>query len=581
MSASHKLIPDPIRAGLAAGWNVIDGAALERDRTLEADVVVVGSGAGGGVTAELLALAGLKVLILEEGALKSSSDFKMREADAYPALYQESGARKTRDKAINILQGRTVGGSTTVNWTSSFRTPPSTLDYWQRHFGLADYTQDALAPWFAMMEHRLHIGAWEVPPNENNDLLRRGAEKLGIPTASIRRNVNGCWNLGYCGMGCPTNAKQSMLVTTIPSALDRGATLLTRVRAARLVFRNGAVDQLLATALTADGLAPTGKRVTVKARHYVVAGGAINTPGLLLRSGAPDPHGLLGKRTFLHPTIISSGLFEQRVDGYAGAPQSIYSDHFLQTQAIDGAIGYKLEAPPLHPLLLSTTMAGFGEEHAAMMRQFPHVQGLLALLRDGFHPAAPGGSVALDSHGAPVLDYRITPFVWDGARRALLSMAEIQFAAGARSVLPVHEMAQSYTSWQQARDAINGLPFKNLLMRVVSAHVMGGCGMAADARRGVVDGHGRYHGVANLSVHDGSLFPTSIGANPQLSIYGIAARLASGLAEQLTGKPAPRYAAGQDAGPAAPARQHAAGGAHPRQAGAGFAGHAIPLVRTA
>ena len=550
-------IPDPIRAGLAAGWKVIDGATLDGDRTLEADVVVVGSGAGGGVTAELLALAGLKVLILEEGALKSSSDFKMREADAYPTLYQEAGARKTRDKGINILQGRTVGGSTTVNWTSSFRTPPSTLAHWQRHFGLAEYTPEALAPWFAMVEQRLHIGAWDVPPNENNDLLRRGAERLGIPTASIRRNVNGCWNLGYCGMGCPTNAKQSMLVTTIPSALDLGATLLTRVRAEQLVFRNGVVDHLLAMALTADGLAPTGKRVTVKARHYVVAGGAINTPGLLLRSGAPDPHGLLGKRTFLHPTVISSGLFGQRVDGYAGAPQSIYSDHFLDAQAIDGAMGYKLEAPPLHPLLLSTTMAGFGEEHAAMMRQFPHVQGLLALLRDGFHPDAPGGSVALDRHGAPVLDYRLTPFVWDGARRALLSMAEIQFAAGARSVLPVHELAQSYTSWQQAREAINGLPFKNLLLRVVSAHVMGGCGMAADARHGVVDGKGRYHGVANLSVHDGSLFPTSIGANPQLSIYGMVARLASGLAEQLTGKPVPGYAAAGDAAGVSPAAKPA------------------------
>jgi choline dehydrogenase-like flavoprotein len=548
MSATHNIIPDPIRAGLAAGWDVLDCSALERDRSFDADVVVIGSGAGGGVTAELLAMSGLKVLILEEGALKSSSDFKMREADAYPTLYQEAGARKTRDKGVNILQGRTVGGSTTVNWTSSFRTPPSTLAYWQRNFGLADYSPEAMAPWFAMMERRLHITPWEVPPNENNDLLRRGAAKLGIPTAAIRRNVNGCWNLGYCGMGCPTNAKQSMLVTTIPSALEKGATLLTRVRAEQLVFRNGQVDHLLATPLSAGGQAPTGKRVTVKARHYVVAGGAINSPALLLRSGAPDPHGLLGKRTFLHPTVISAGLFEQRVDGYAGAPQSIYSDHFLETQAIDGAVGYKLEAPPLHPLLLSTTMAGFGEQHAAMMRQFPHAQGLLALLRDGFHAEAPGGSVALNRYGEPVLDYRITPFMWDGARRALLSMAEIQFAAGARSVLPVHELAQSYTSWGQAREAINALPFKKLLMRVVSAHVMGGCGMAADARHGVVDGKGRYHGVANLSVHDGSLFPTSIGANPQLSIYGITARLASGLAEQLTGKPAPGYAAGGGVG---------------------------------
>ncbi|KAB8042795.1 GMC family oxidoreductase [Janthinobacterium aquaticum] len=535
---STSPIPDPIAAGLAAGWQMTDCATLQRELTLEADVVVIGSGAGGGVTAEILAQAGLAVLIVEEGALHSSRDFKMREADAYPALYQESAARKTRDKAINILQGRTVGGSTTVNWTSSFRTPPDTLAYWQRQHALSGYTVASMAPWFAMMEQRLQIGDWPVPPNENNDLLRRGAQALGILTAAIRRNVNGCWNLGYCGMGCPTNAKQSMLVTTIPGALALGARLLTHARAERFVLQGDRVASLQVAAMDAHGLAPTGVLVTLRARHYVLAGGAINSPALLLRSKAPDPHQLLGKRTFLHPTVISASLFAQRVDAYAGAPQTIYTDHFLHAQPIDGAIGYKLEAPPLHPLLMATTMGGFGDAHAHTMRQFPHVHGLLALLRDGFHADAPGGSVTLDRNGAALLDYPLTPFIWDGVRRALLSMAEIQFAAGAQSVYPVHELAQHYTSWHQARQAIEALPMKAPLTRVVSAHVMGGCAMSDDERLGVTDGHGRYRGLANLSVHDGSLFPTSLGANPQLTIYALAARLASALAQQLAGQPA-------------------------------------------
>ncbi|MTV40985.1 GMC family oxidoreductase [Duganella radicis] len=532
-------VADPIRAGLAAGWQVTDGALLPADRTLEADVVIVGSGAGGGVTAEILALSGLKVIIVEEGPLKSSSDFRMREAEAYPSLYQESAARKTRDQGVTILQGRAVGGGTTVNWTSSFRTPDSTLHYWNRHFGLGEYTPEALAPWFGLMEERLNIIDWPVPPNQNNDVLRLGASKLHIETGLIRRNVNGCWNLGYCGMGCPTNAKQSMLVTTIPSALRHGATLLTRVRAERLVLRGERVTGLDCVALAADGLSPTGRRLTLRASHFVLSGGAINTPGLLLRSMAPDPHGLLGKRTFLHPSLVSAAVFAQRVEGYAGAPQTVYSDHFLHTERIDGPIGYKLEAPPLHPLLAAVTLAGFGAEHAALMRQFPHVQVLLALLRDGFHPDAPGGSVGLVD-GAPVLDYPFSDFLWDGARRALLSMAEIQFAAGARTVTPTHERARAYRSWAEARAAIQALPFKLLQTRVVSAHVMGGCGMADDARLGVTGANGRYHGLANLSVHDGSLFPTAIGANPQLSIYAMVARLASALAQELTGRPAAR-----------------------------------------
>jgi choline dehydrogenase-like flavoprotein len=542
VTPAKTVIPDPIQAGLARGWKVIDGAALLGDQAIEADVVVVGSGAGGGVTAEILALAGLKVVIVEEGALKSSKDFKMREADAYPALYQESAARKTADKAINILQGRTVGGSTTVNWTSSFRTPPSTLAFWQRQFGLAGYTPEALAPWFEMMEQRLNVSDWQLPPNQNNDLLRRGATRLGIPTGAIRRNVRGCWNLGYCGMGCPTNAKQSMLVTTIPSALDHGATLLTHMRAERFELVGERADELLCLALDASGLAPTGRRVRLRARHFVVAGGAINSPALLLRSSAPDPHGLLGKRTFLHPTLISAGVFAERVDGYAGAPQTVYSDHFLHTQAIDGPLGFKLEAPPLHPLLLSTTMSGFGQQHAETMRQFPHLQGMLALLRDGFHSGSRGGEVGLRD-GAPVLDYPLDEVVWDGARRALLAMAEIQFAAGATAVQPAHEMAARYTSWAQARQAIAALPFRPQIVRVASAHVMGGCAMSGDERTGVTTPDGRYRNLANVSVHDGSLFPTSIGANPQLSIYAITARLASTLARSLTGRQAPRVAA--------------------------------------
>ena len=174
-----------------------------------------------------------------------------------------------------------------------------------------------------------------------------------------------------------------------------------------------------------------------------------------------------------------------------------------------------------------------------MMKHFANTHALLALLRDGFHEQSAGGSVQLKDDGSPVLDYPISDFVWDGVRRSLLTMAEIQCAAGAKSVHPVHERAEGYTSWDAARKAIDQLPYKPLLSRVVSAHVMGGCGMSDDARLGVVSSKGRYHGLTNLSVHDGSLFPTSIGANPQLSIYGITAKLASTLAAELTGKPAP------------------------------------------
>jgi choline dehydrogenase-like flavoprotein len=526
-------IPDPWAAGQAAGWKVIDASALTADLLLDADVVIVGSGAGGGTAAEILALAGLNVIVLEEGPLKSSSDFRMRESEAYPDLYQESAARKTRDKAINILQGRCVGGGTTVNWTSSFRTPPATLAFWQREYGLEGFSVADLAPWFAQMESRLSIGPWEVAPNANNEALARGAKKIGISASSIRRNVVGCWNLGYCGMGCPTNAKQSMLVTTIPAALAKGATLVTRVRASNFILADGRVTQLEGHAMDAPGTAPTSRSVRVRARAYVTAAGAIGTPALLLRSRAPDPHGILGKRTFLHPAVVSAALMPDRVDGFAGAPQTIYSDHFLETQPIDGALGYKLEAPPLHPVLTAITLPDDGAAHARWMQQFPRMQVLIALLRDGFHPESQGGTVRLRDDGTPQLDYPLLPVIWDGARRALRSMAEIQFAAGALSVMPVHGGGVAFTDPAAARAAIDGFDLQPLVTTVVSAHVMGGAPLGPDPARAVVTATGRHHQLENLYVFDASLFPTSIGANPQLSIYGIVARLATDLAQAL------------------------------------------------
>jgi choline dehydrogenase-like flavoprotein len=533
---------DPFLEGMGRGWQVIDASTLVADRSLEADVAIVGSGAGGGIAAEILARAGLRVAIIEEGPLKTSTDFRQREADAYPQLYQESAARKTKDKAINILQGRCVGGSTTVNWTSSFRTPSTTLAHWQREFGLKDHTVEGLAPWFDAVERRLNIRYWDLSPNENNKLLRNAAWQLGVSVAPIRRNVKGCWNLGYCGMGCPTNAKQSMLVTTIPAALSKGGVLAHHLRAERLIMQGDRVAALECVAMQAAGIHALPYRVQVRAKHFVLAAGAIGTPGLLLRSGAPNPGGLLGRRTFLHPTTVAAALMDHEVRGYTGAPQTIYSDHYLDSVAVDGPIGYKLEVPPMHPVLFSTTLQGYGEAHAQLMREFASTHAMLALLRDGFHPDSPGGSVQLGDKGAPLLDYPITDFVWDGVRRSWLAMAELQFAAGAKKVFIVHEQCEGYATMDEARAGIARLPLKNQMARVVSAHVMGGCGMAADGGRGVTDDAGRYRGLANLTVCDGSLFPTSIGANPQLSVYALAARNASRLAEEMTKQPAPALA---------------------------------------
>ena len=532
-SSVGTTLADPVRDGLARGWNVLDAPRLPSDLTLEADVAIVGTGAGGGTAAEILADAGLRVLMIEEGPLKSSTDFRMREADAYRDLYQESAARKTADKAINILQGRCVGGGTTVNWTSSFRTPSVTLAHSQEAYGWSQAGPADLAPWFERVETRLGVAPWLAAPNANNAALARGAERLGLHRDAIRRNVVGCRNLGYCGMGCPTNAKQSMLVTTIPQALERGATLLTRARALRFILRGDDVESLECAAMDASGTTPTPRRIRIRARTFVSAAGAIGSPALLLRSGVPDPYATIGVRTFLHPTVVSAALMPGRVDGFSGAPQTIYSDQFMDTAAIDGPIGFKLEAPPVHPVLASITLPGHGVHHASWMRRLPNMQVLIALLRDGFHPESPGGRVRLAGDGTPLLDYPLTPYIFDGVRRAMTAMAEIQFAAGATAVMPVHDEGDGYAAFGAARAAIAAFDLRPRATTLVSAHVMGGCALGPDARRAVVDETGRHHHLANLFVLDGSLFPTSVGANPQLTIYALAAKLATDLARRL------------------------------------------------
>jgi choline dehydrogenase-like flavoprotein len=283
--------------------------------------------------------------------------------------------------------------------------------------------------------------------------------------------------------------------------------------------------------MDADGVAPTSRRIEIRARHFVAAGGAINTPGLLLRSNLPDPHRVVGKRTFLHPTVVSAALMPDPVNAHAGAPQTVYSDAFLDVP-VEGAIGYKLEAPPVHPILAAITLPGHGEPHARLMRALPRLSVVIALLRDGFHPASAGGTVQLDNDGTPVLEYPLDDFMLEGMRRAFSSMARIQFAAGATQVIPIHGEGIAFSNDASAQSAIARFDLAPLATPVVSAHVMGGCPLGPDPKRAAVTPDGRYQHAENLFVADGSLFPTSIGANPQLSVYAVAAKLATGWATQ-------------------------------------------------
>lgn len=505
------------------------GTTLGDDLHLEADVIIVGTGAGGGVSAEMLTGAGLRVVMVEEGKYYRPEQIPLREPWSLSRLYREGGANPTKDGALTVVQGRTVGGSTVVNWTSSFRTPEPTLTHWRTHHGLEGLGVDDLAPWFDAIEGRLNISPWH-DHNRNNQLLAEGAEKLGWNHAPINRNVRDCAGHGYCGLGCPVTAKQGMDVTTIPEALDGGAVLVTRVRAEKLLVQGTRVTGVECVALDERGIRPTGRRVHLHAPWVIVAAGAIQSPALLLRSQVPDPHARLGKRTFLQIHNYSLSFMREKIQPFYGAPQSIYTNQFTWRDGVTGRAGFNMEVVGAQPVVSMSFWKGLGTGMADFARRLPHLHILVSQIRDGFHEDSQGGVVKLRRDGAGVLDYPVGDFIRDGIRASWTAMAECQFAAGAESVHPACNDATAYRSWSEAKSGIAALTLRSPNVYINSTHPLGGCAMGNDPRTSVVRADGRHHFLDNLYVIDGSVFPTSLGVNPQESIYGLARLMATRIA---------------------------------------------------
>jgi choline dehydrogenase-like flavoprotein len=507
---------------MSPAGRILSGRDHTVNTTLHCDVVVVGSGAGGSVLAERLTARGLDVVMLEEGGYWTRRSFDGREDHSYPRLYQEMGNRATDDQSVLILQGRNVGGGTTVNWCTSFRTPRRVLEHWRDRYGVKGLSEEALTPHWEAIEKRLHIAEWPLERmNSNNKVLWDGCGKLGYSRGLVRRNVNNCANLGYCGLGCPLDAKMSMLVTLIPDAVEKGMTVQANASVRRLLVGNRRVDGVEAELLDPETDRPTGVTLTVKARTVAVCGGAINSPALLLRSGL-DGNGNVGKRFFLHPVVIMTALMPDPVYPWSGAPQSAYSHHFSERGP--GKLGFLLEVPPIMPLIAASVFPGFGEKHQALLETLPYTQSTIAICHDGLLPEDVGGTITLrdPTERRVSIDYPLRPFHFEAFKAACKEMARIQFAAGAREVRSLHARPVRIEKVGDVDAAMDAAAWEPGRVRVATAHQMGGCAMGGDPRASVVDSTLRYHGMDNLFVVDGSVFPTALGVNPQESIYGVA-----------------------------------------------------------
>lgn len=503
---------------------ITQGSEMHGDVTLTADVCVIGTGAGGAVVSARLAEAGYDVVMLEEGGYWTAGDFTEDEAEMVPRLYADRGARATDDLAISLLQGRCVGGSTTVNWMIMLRTRDWVLDEWAREHGTEGMQPSDLSPVFDLIEQETH--ARLVPPDAHapgNRIILDGAARLGWSATPATINAKDCIRAGFCGVGCRYGAKQSTLVTYVPRALTAGARLYSDLRVDRIdqIERGGKAPLKRVRGTVIDRATHEPRHaITVDAPIVVLAAGAVGTPTILQRSAMGG--GGVGRYLRLHPTSAVIGVYDRQMYGTAGIPQSALADGFLHGER---GYGFWIECPSLLPGLASVAVPGFGDEHRRVMERFPQLGSLIVLARDGAERGRSDGDVRVDRRGRARIRYRLGERDAQTLHDGLAAAARLHLAAGAREALTLHEPGIHVRSERDVDDIAAARRGPNRLS-VFSAHVNGTCRIGTDPRTSGVSPSAERHGVSGLYVADGSIFPTAPGVNPQETIMALATIIA-------------------------------------------------------
>jgi long-chain-alcohol oxidase len=484
---------------------------IARDTTIDCDVCVVGSGAGGGVAAAVLAEAGLDVVVLEAGGHYEEADFDGAELRGLRRLYHGRGTTATDDHGIGILAGACLGGGTVVNYTASFRTPDDIRADWGGMFETDTFSRalDAVC-------ERLSVNTDHNRLSKREEVVSRGLQRLGWHEAPMPRNVRECDQdgvCGYCGYGCPLGAKQSTARTWLVDAQAAGARVVARTRAERIVVEGGRARGV--EARTAERHA-----VTLRSRAVVVACGAIETPALLRRSALSAPG--IGRNLHLHPVGGAFGVFDEEIKPWEGTLQAIYSDEVA---------GVKLETTAIHPaLLVGAAPWRSAAQHADLMSWLPRITLIGVLLRD-----LDAGEVRVGRDGSPAVRYRLSMRDAVRMRAGTEAAARVLEVAGATRIVSSHARLVQYEpggtgtveSFMADADAAGWGPGR---VALYSFHQMGTAAIGS-----VCDDEGAVVGTKGLVIADASTFPSASGANPMVTIEAIAHVHASALAAKLAG----------------------------------------------
>lgn len=475
------------------------------------DIIIIGSGVGGGTAAEYLSRftdKKLSILILESGPYRTKDHFNQREKDM-TAMYFKRGAFFSKNLNIGVSAANTVGGSSAVYTGVSFRPPGSILDKWRNQYGLNFFTEKYVSDTLDEVEKEINVH--ELPAewdNDNNRLFKEGADKLGIPVKRLKINVKGCQQQGFCNLGCTSGGKQSTLEVQIPLAMQKGVELIYNAEVSHL-SKNKVHFTVKEAPQNTIANKETAGVYELEAKVIILAAGVLYTPTLLLRSlkhlNIKNP--ALGKYITLHPALNINGIYKESIKNYRGFPKTWYIDHFSDTD------GYFLETSFYYPGVTAKNNPGFGTEHEEIMKDYSKMMSILILTHDH---AEEHNQITLDKNENPVLHYTVNPEVKKYLVKALHKSASILFAAGCNKVI----LPGSVKNPLKPEDLENIATFVNEKTLVFersplsSAHPQGGCRMGNDAKTSAVDTDGRVWDTDNIYVADASLFPTSVKVNP-------------------------------------------------------------------
>jgi choline dehydrogenase-like flavoprotein len=498
-------------------WGVVTRGALVRfddvasQRRVEdiADVVVVGSGAGGATAARVLTEAGLDVAIVEEGPHIPTEELRSDMYTSTKWLWRDMGFQAARGRSFTpVLQGSCVGGTTAINGAIIHRVPEEIRRLWCEEHGAGELLGEAdLERVYDRLDRELSVGpAPEDVLGENSKRMRAALEVLGLRGNAIRRNVNGCRGSAHCHQGCPTARRQSMNNSYVPRSIEAGARLYASCKALRIVARRGraaGVEGRFADRFTGR----KGPRLSIAARRAViVAASAIQTPLLLRASGIGRASGLVGRRLQAHPGTAVVGVFDDPIRMWFGATQGFESTHFWNERMKFETIALPLE-------FLATRVPGLGGDLVRQLASYGNLAifgvQVRARTMGDVKPGPFGGtSIAYDIADEDVCTLKI------GVKR----LVQMMFAAGAREVFPgVHGLPDRIGSPDEIEPILD-LPDDPRHFHCIIAHLFGTAKMGPTSATGVVGPTLESHELGGLYVLDSSVFPTNMGVNPQHTI---------------------------------------------------------------